>query len=88
MDYRPDNEFRSICQEIVAEDKTEEEWAKVEAADMFQSQKYSGGFDADEVEFCFSVYLADGEYWFQVSLEQVELIAVGNDVVVDMRPAE
>ena len=88
MDYQLDDEFRSICRKIVAEEKTEEEWAEIEAADMFQTQKYNGGFDADEAEFCFSAYLADGEHWFQVSLKQAQLMADGKNVVVDMRPAE
>ncbi|MDP6555956.1 MAG: hypothetical protein QGG71_14900 [Pirellulaceae bacterium] len=72
MDYQIDDEFRSICQEIVAEDKTEDEWAEIESCDMFQTQKYCGGFEADEEEFCFSAYLTDREYWFQLSLEQVQ----------------
>ena len=88
MDFQLDDEFRSICQEIVSEDKTEVEWAEVEASDMFQTQKYNGGFDADEGQFCFSVFLSDGEFWFQVSLEQVQQIAKGKDVFIEMQNAE
>ena len=88
MDHQIDDEFRSICQEIVAEDKTEDEWAEIESSDMFQTQKYCGGFEALEEEFCFSAYLTDGEYWFQISLEQVQRIADGENVVLDLRRPE
>lgn len=88
MELQLDDEFRSICQKIVSEDKTEDEWAEIEASDMFQTQKYNGGFDADERQFCFSVFLSDGEFWFQVSLEQVRQIAEGNEVCIEIQLAD
>lgn len=88
MEYKVDQEFIDLCKKIKAEGKTLSEWAEVESDDMFQSGKYVGGFDADEEEFCFSVYLDDGEHWFQISLEHIEGIANGSMNTVDIRPAE
>lgn len=67
--------LRKIAQRIVGENKTAVEWAAVESGDMFQEDDYSGGFDADEGQFCFSYYASDGEIWFQASLEQMTEIA-------------
>ena len=39
---------------------------------MFQAGIYEGGFDATGMEFCFSVYENDNEYWFQFPLDLVE----------------
>jgi hypothetical protein len=81
------SEFRSLCREIVAENQTEEEWAEMESDDMFQSESYVGGYDADEEAFCFSHYAPDGEeYWFQVTLPEVQEVAAGGNPVVEVRP--
>ena len=88
MQLAIDSEFRSICRAIVAENQTEEEWAEAESDDMFQSESYEGGFDADEEAFCFSYYAPDGqEYWFQVTLAEVKAAAAGENPVIDARPA-
>lgn len=82
-------DFLEIAQEIVEANKTEEEWAEIESDDMFQRDAFVGGFDADESEFCFSYYASDDEeWWFQVSLEQMQDIVEGAEVEVEMRPAE
>lgn len=44
---------------------------------MFQEGDISGGFDATEMEFCFSVHINDKEYWFQISLSTLPLIVSG-----------
>ena len=89
MELTIDSEFRSICQEIVAENQTEEEWAEVESDDMFQSENYVGGFDADEEAFCFSYYAPDGqEYWFQFTLDEAKAVTAGETPVIEIRPAE
>lgn len=72
-----EEELRAIAREIVAEDKSLEEWAEVESDDMFSEGRYAGGFEALESEFCFSYYGEDGERWFQLSLAQVREIADG-----------
>lgn len=88
MDYPVDDEFKSICQTILNERKCVAEWAEIESDDMFQTQKYEGGFDADEGEFCFSLHGSGQEFWFQVSLEQVRKITQGEVTTLDIRPAE
>ena len=88
MQFRFDEAFRGICQQILSENRNLEEWSEMESDDMFQYGPYVGGFDADEGEFCFSVYRADGEYWFQVSLEQIRQIVEGSLEIVDIRLAE
>lgn len=86
MQLTIDSELRSICQEIVAEDQTEEEWAEVESDDMFQSENYVGGFDADEEAFCFGYYAPDGqEYWFELTLAEAKAIAAGENLAIEAR---
>lgn len=84
----PDAEFTSICRQIAAENKTADEWAEIEADDMFQTDRYEGGYDADEQAFCFSYWTPDGEeYWFQLALEDVAAIAAGERRSIELRPA-
>lgn len=88
MEFRFDEQFRSICQQILSENRDLDEWSELESDDMFQQGSYVGGFDADEREFCFSVYRENGEFWFQLSLEQIRQIVAGTVEVVDIRPGE
>lgn len=88
MKLQISNEFRNICQEIVSEKKTPEEWAEIESDDMFQSQMFCGGFDADEMEFCFSYYSPEGrEFWFQLAPSDVHAVADGKIHHLELRPA-
>lgn len=81
-----DSEFATIATEIVAQALSLEQWAEVESGDMFQSENYCGGFDATEMEFCFSHYDDnDQEWWFQCAIEVVEAVARGDNISVDMR---
>jgi len=88
MEFRFGEAFRDICRQIVSEDHTLAEWSEIESCDMFQQDDYVGGFEAIEQEFCFSVFREDGEFWFQVSLDQIHRIAEGSLDTVDIRPAE
>lgn len=82
-------EFLSILRNIKAEGKAPEEWAEIESDDMFQSDHFVGGYDADEEAFCFSFFDQDDqEYWFQISFDDVELILNGKMQQIDVRPAE
>jgi hypothetical protein len=73
MKIKVTDEFKSICGEILKEKKSEQEWAAIESDDMFQTKSFCGGYDADEKAFCFSYYNKNGdEYWFQLTLEEVE----------------
>jgi len=84
MQHKIDNLFIEICKEIISENKSPEEWAEVESDDWFQTEKYCGGFDATEMEFCFSLYENEDEYWFQVSLDDVKDIISGNKDSVEV----
>ncbi len=45
---------------------------------MFQSKNYCGGYDVDEMAFCFSYYdNKKVEYWFQLTLKQVKELIEG-----------
>jgi hypothetical protein len=78
MDYPVDELFYQICKQIISEDKSLQEWAVSESDDMFQNERYCGGFDADEMMFCFSFYNDDNkEYWFQVSYDDIRDIVSG-----------
>jgi hypothetical protein len=82
------NEFVEICKEIASQNKSIDEWAEIESDDMFQTKNYVGGFDATEMEFCFSVYINQKEYWFQVSLKDIHDILVGKLKEYDIREPE
>lgn len=80
--------LRRIARSIVEENRTVDEWAAIESDDMFQDERYVGGFDENEREFCFSYHGSEGEVWFQLSLEQVADIATGGNPDVEGRAAE
>lgn len=82
-------ELRSICQSISAKRKSLSEWSAIESDDMFQSDSFCGGFDADELAFLFSwrTDYAD-EYWFQLTLDQVAEIASGGSPQIVGTPVE
>jgi|GEM_PF-755609 len=80
--------FVAIAKQIVAEGKSLEQWVEIESDDLIQLGDYEGGLDADEGEFCFSWWRGDDEFWFQVSLEQIEEIARGHDVELHGRKAD
>lgn len=88
MKHTVTEEFVDLCKAIVAESKSESDWALIESDDMFQSGPYEGGFDADEAEFCFGVVINGDEFWFQISLKQVSEIANETSRTVDVRLAE
>lgn len=83
------HEFRSLCQSIWLEGKTEDQWVSIESDDMFQTDSFVGGFDSTEMEFCFSYYNESGtEFWFQLTLSQVGLVASGQIAEIDVRFAD
>lgn len=55
---------------------------------MFQEVEYVGGFDATEMEFCFSVYIDDSEYWFQLPIEKIMEFASGNLKEIEIEIAD
>jgi hypothetical protein len=83
-----DEELRTICRDLLAEGWSESEWALREADDWIQSDRYEGGFDADESAFIFSHYAESGELWFQFTLEEAKTIADGSLLELPARPAE
>lgn len=89
MDLPVPDDLRSICGEIVAEGKSDEEWSEIEADDWFQTDTVHGGYDALERAFTFSYYPPEGgELWLQLTLEEAARVAAGELHVVDATPAE
>lgn len=87
MKLKINDEFKKICTEIVKENWDVNQWADHEAGDWFQTKNYAGGFDATEMEFCFSYFDENGdEYWFQFPLEDVNKILNGEISEIEMRP--
>lgn len=86
MKLPSDQEFAAICREIRDENLTLEAWDEICSDDMFQSEHFCGGFENTEDQFTFSYYHADGqEYWFQITLEEAQRIAAGEEVMLDLR---
>ena len=81
-------ELIQLCKQIVDEQKSEVEWALIESDDMFKADNIEGGFDAVEIAFCFSIFIDSGEYWFQLSLMEVEKVYCGHLTEIDVRHAE
>ena len=81
-----DQNLKKICQEIIDEKKTIQDWIDIESDDYFNDGSYSGGFDSIEEAFCFSFYNEQGEeFWFQISLEDCERIIHGDQKTILMR---
>jgi hypothetical protein len=87
MEFPLDDELRKLLLLIQAENKSEAEWAEIESGDMFQTKSYCGGFDAIEMEFCFSYYSKTNEYWFQFSLDEVNDFLSSQNSKLSMRLA-
>ena len=88
MNVPLDSEFVGIARGIAAEARSEAEWAEMESDDMFQTDHYCGGYEAEEMAFCFSYYAPDGsEYWFQLDLRDIERVVAGELNTVSGRPA-
>jgi len=88
MHHLIDDEFKKICATIIQESLSPEQWAEIESDDMFNAESYQGGYDADEVAFCFSYWNRQGkEYWFQVTLNEVHDIVAGRCESLEIRPA-
>ena len=82
-------ELRQIARQILAENKSADQWADIESDDMFQSTSLVGGYEAVEGAFCFSYYDGRGkEYWFQLTLAEMTEIATGERREVATRPAD
>ncbi|GAA3647291.1 hypothetical protein [Flavivirga jejuensis] len=87
--HKLEKEFKLIAESILNENKSLDEWSEIESDDMFQEGKYVGGFEAIEKEFCFSLYEDDGEeYWFQLSIDEIEKFLKGKLIDVEIRKAD
>lgn len=83
-----DELLTSIFEQILAENKTDDEWAEIESDDMFQNRTYVGGYDADEEAFCFSFYADEGEYWFQLTLDEIKEAVKGTIMDLELEKAD
>lgn len=82
-------DLKSICDEIVDDNLTDEQWAAIESDDTFKRESIVGGYDADESAFCFSYFDDEKkEYWFQFDIGTAKKIAEGIEISVEGRPAK
>jgi hypothetical protein len=89
MQIQIDHEFLTLCEQILKEDHSLEEWREIESDDMFQTPHYEGGFDATEDAFCFSYYDPDGgELWFQLTLSEMMQAVAGQLKSIEARRPE
>lgn len=85
MNIIVDDDLREICRELLAEGWSEAEWAEREADDWIDTERYAGGFDADEGAFTFSRYSDSDEVWFQFTLAEAEAIVAGTLTELEAR---
>lgn len=82
-------EFQDICTQIVTENKSEQEWSEIESTDMFQTRSFLGGFDATDQVFSFSYFDEQKkEFWFYLTLEEVEEVAKGLKHSIQLHTAD
>lgn len=85
MKLEVNEELKSICKDIIEENKTADEWQKVEAGDWFQTDNFCGGFDKAIGGFAFSYYEGEKEFWFDLKLAEVPEILNGNIKTIECR---
>ena len=86
MEIPVPDDLATICREIAAEGKTDDEWAQIEAGDWFQTETVTGGYDAGERAFTFSFYAPeDEELWIVLTLAEAAEVARGERTVVEAR---
>ena len=89
MKLTVDKELFRIFKDILNRKLTLAEWSEIESDDEFQTENYCGGFDATENEFCFSYFdRKKTEYWFQLSLNEIDEINNGKVSEFKIRLAE
>ena len=83
------NELLEIFNDILNRKLTLTQWSEIESCDEFQTDNFCGGFDATEMEFCFSYYDKNKtEYWFQKSMNEIKEIISGKVTEFEIRLAE
>ena len=85
MKLEVNDELKSICKDILEENKTGDDWAKVEAEDWFQTDNFCGGFEKATNGFAFSYYENEKEFWFDLKLSDVSEILNGNIKTIECR---
>lgn len=89
MELQIPGELSEILREIVREQRTEAQWAEIESDDMFQSPSFCGGFESLENAFCFSFYNEERkEFWFQLTLDEIQRAVNGELIIIELRPAD
>ena len=87
MKLQIDEEFKSICQEIINENKTDAEWSETQSGDMFQSENFCGGYE-DGV-FAFGYFgtqnQPDKEFWIELTLNDIKNIVVGSIKEIEIK---
>jgi hypothetical protein len=79
-----DSELISICDNIKRMIDEGRDWNATESSDEFQSKNYCGGWESIEGEFTFSYYNQGHEYWFQLSLQDIEDILIGRKKFIQL----
>ncbi len=70
----------------MAEGKSDAGWAEIEAGDGFQTETVTGGYDADEHAFTFSVHTPEGdELWLTLTRADAAQVARGARATVEAR---
>jgi len=83
------NELLEIFNDILNRKLTLTQWSEIESCDEFQTDNFCGGFDATEMEFCFSYYDKNKtEYWFQKSMNEIKEIISRKVTEFEIRLAE
>jgi hypothetical protein len=78
-----DSELFQIVREINREEMNVKDWVQLEFADRYQTEHYVGGFDSIESAFTFSYYDENkNEYWFQVTLDEISEILLGEKLEI------
>ncbi len=88
MEVQVNDELKSICKDIVDENKSAEQWKQSGSGELYQTDNYCGGYEASTGVFSFSLYKDDKEYWFDLQLSAISEIVKGNKKTIECEEVE
>lgn len=87
MTHVLNNDFLEIAKEIINENKSPDDWALIEASDMFQRGNYVGGAMQRKWRSLL-VFMKRGQYWFQLTLDEIQNFVSGKIAIVQVINAD
>lgn len=88
MEIQVNDELKSICKDILDENKSAEQWKESGVGELYQTDSFCGGYEAATGLFSFSLYRGEKEFWFDLQLSAVSDIVNGNKKTIECKEVE